>query len=99
MRQATDSGRDGQDDAAPDDKKTITVTVFAPRATQPKSFTWSKHMTVGAAATEAAQAFGYAAGTPTLVKGTKALDREKQLVAAGVRDGDELELTDIGGGV
>ena len=28
-----------------------------------------------------------------------ALDRAKQLVAAGVRDGDRLELVDTGGGV
>jgi hypothetical protein len=85
--------------AGSEEKQSITVTVFAPRTTEPKTFTWSKHMTVGAAAAEAAQSFGYPAGSPTLVKGDRALDRDKQLVAAGARDGDELELTDIGGGV
>ncbi len=79
--------------------QTITVMVFAPRRTEPKTFTWNKHMTVGDAAKEAATAFGYPAGTPTLVKDDRAFDRDHQLVADGVRDGDELELTDIGGGV
>ncbi len=79
--------------------QTVTVKVFAPRKTEPKTFTWDKHMLVGAAASDAAKAFEYPARTPTLVKNDKALNRDQQLVAEGVRDGDELELTDIGGGV
>lgn len=82
-----------------DDKQDITVTVFAPREPEPKTFSWNKHRTVGETAAEAAADFKYAAGTPTFVKDGKILDRSKQLVAAGVRDGDQLELTDVGGGV
>lgn len=81
------------------DKQTLKVTVFAPRSPEPRKFEWSKHMAVGEAADEAAKAFGYAPGTPTLARDGEALDRSKQLVAAGVRDGDKLELVDIGGGV
>ena len=32
-------------------------------------------------------------------KGEDVLDRQKPLVAAGVEDGDELEIVDFGGGV
>lgn len=81
------------------DKQVLTVTVFAPRSPEGRTFRWSKHLEVGQAADEAAAAFGYAAGTPTLAKAGIALDRNRQLVAAGVRDGDELELVDTGGGV
>lgn len=81
------------------DRQELTVTVFAPRDPDGQKFTWSRHLTVGAAAQEAAQAFGYAPGTPTLAKDGVALDRDKQLAAAGVRDGDHLELVDTGGGV
>jgi hypothetical protein len=81
------------------DKQTLEVTVFAPRATEGRQFSWSKHASVGEAAEEVAEAFGYERGKPTLAKAGVALDRDKQLVAAGVRDGDELELVDVGGGV
>ena len=81
------------------DKQDITVTVFAPREPDGREFTWSKHLAVGEAAQEAAAAFGYTPGTPTLAKDRVALDRTKQLVAAGVREGDRLELVDTGGGV
>ena len=79
--------------------KDLDVTVFAPRRPEGRQFSWSKQLTVGEAAQQAAQAFEYAEGTPTLAKDGKALDRDKQLVAAGVRDGDRLELVDVGGGV
>ena len=82
-----------------EDKQDITVTLFAPRDPEGRPFTWSKHLTVGEAAAETAAAFGYAPGNPTLAKDKVALDRAKQLVAAGVRDGDRLELVDTGGGV
>jgi hypothetical protein len=79
---------------------TVTVTVFAPRATEPRTYTWPKTMKVGEAATEAARDFGYQPGTPSLQNADgEVLDRDKPLVAAGVRDGDELELVDVGGGV
>jgi hypothetical protein len=81
------------------EKGILSVTVFAPRSPDPLTFDWSKHLSVGEAADEAAAAFGYAPGKPTLAKDGTALDRTKQLVAAGVRDRDELELVDIGGGV
>lgn len=81
------------------DKQELTVTVFAPRATEGRQFKWSKHLAVGEAAEEAAKAFGYERGKPTLAKDGVGLDRDKQLVAVGVRDGDELELVDVGGGV
>ena len=83
----------------PHDKHTLDVTVFAPRSTMPKTFSWDKHLSVGEAADIAAAAFSYSGGTPSLAKGDEVLDRGKQLVAAGVRDGDELELVDTGGGV
>lgn len=82
-----------------EDKQVLDVTVFAPRSTESSGFSWNKHLSVGEAADEAAAAFGYAGGTPSLAKGDQVLDRSKQLVAAGVRDGDELELVDTGGGV
>ncbi len=82
------------------EKQTYEVEVFAPRDPNVrKPFSWSKHMTVGDAAAAAAPEFGYQGGQPTLAKNGKALDRTKQLVAAGVRDHDVLELVDAGGGV
>jgi hypothetical protein len=88
-----------EQDPHQEDKQDVTVTVFAPRDTAGREFTWNKHLTVGEAAKEAATAFGYAPGNPTLAKDKHALDRAKQLVAAGVRDGERLELVDTGGGV
>jgi hypothetical protein len=79
---------------------TMTVTVFVPRATDPQRFTWPQTMKVGEAAAQAADAFGYEPGNPSLQnKAGEVLDRNKPLVAAGIRDGDELELVDVGGGV
>ena len=78
----------------------LTVEVFSPRVPQPKKFTWSKSLRVGEAADEAAKAFDYEAGTPTFQnKAGQVLDREKTLIEAGIRDFDQLELTDKGGGV
>ena len=78
----------------------LTVEVYSPRLTQPKKFTWSKSLQIGQAADEAAKAFNYEAGTPTFLnKDGKVLDREKTLIESGVRDFDQLELTDKGGGV
>jgi hypothetical protein len=79
--------------------KELKVTVFAPRSPEGKKFKWNEHLSVGAAADEAAKEFGYAQGTPTLAKHGTALERGKELGEAGVQDGDKLELVDIGGGV
>lgn len=79
---------------------TVSVTVYAPTTPEPREFTWPKAKKVGEAAAEAASVFGLAAGNPTLLNAShQMLDREKPLVAAGVRTGDQLELVDIGGGV
>lgn len=78
----------------------LTVEVFSPRVPEPKKFSWSKSLRVGDAAAEAARAFDYEAGAPTLQnKEGKILDRDKTLIEAGIRDFDQLELTDKGGGV
>jgi len=79
--------------------KELKVTVFAPRSPEGKKFKWDEHLSVGAAADEAAKEFGYAKGSPTLAKNGSTLDRGKELVEAGVHNGDKLELVDIGGGV
>ena len=80
-------------------KDDLKVTVSAPRAPKPKSFKWSSGMMVSAAAAEAAAAFGYTGGQPSLVKDGSALPGEVTLKAAGVHDKDELTLLDTGGGV
>lgn len=82
--------------------QTITVKVFAPRAPEPKTFTWRKTLKVGEAAQEAATAFGYQGGTPGLETDSnppRVLDNNKTLVAEHVEDGAQLELLDTGGGV
>jgi hypothetical protein len=82
------------------EKQDLEVLVFSPRnPSDRRDFTWSKHLTVGEAAAEAAVAFGYSGGQPTLAKDNKPLDRTKQLVAEHIKDGDVLELIDAGGGV
>lgn len=83
----------------PDDKQTYEVVVSAPGALEPKAFSWDKHLTVAQAAALAAAAFGVVADNASLAKGREVLDRDRQLVAVGVRDGDRLELVDTGGGV
>ena len=78
----------------------LTVEVFSPRVPEPKKFTWPKSRPVGEAADEAAQAFDYEAGSPTFQnKAGTVLARDKTLLEAGIRDFDQLELTDKGGGV
>jgi hypothetical protein len=78
----------------------VTVEVVAPRSTDSKKFTWPKSTSVGAAADEAAKAFGYEAGTPTFqTKDKLDLSRKKTLAEAGISDLDQLTLTDTGGGV
>lgn len=78
----------------------ITVTVHEPSNPEPKTFTWPKTKKVGEAADEAAVAFGLVAAEPSFQNADgEVLDRSKTLVAAGVRDGDVLELVSAGGGV
>lgn len=79
----------------------ITVQVFHPARAEPKSFTWSWTTKVGDAATEAAEAFGVANPESATFanEDEEALKREKTLRAAGVEEGDELELIDTTGGV
>jgi hypothetical protein len=79
---------------------TVTVTVFAPKEVDGKTFTFRVNLMVGAAASEAALAFGYPPGTKASFKkdGT-VLDAAKTLEAAHVRTGDKLSVVDIGGGV
>jgi hypothetical protein len=79
---------------------TLTVTVYSPRHPDPVSFTFANSETVGEAAQQVATSFGYVGGTPTFKNATgEVLDRNKPLRGEHVRDGDELELVDVGGGV
>jgi hypothetical protein len=80
---------------------TITITVFSPKESEGKEFTFPKTKKVGEAATEAALAFGYAAGSTVSFQNIdkKVLDRDKPLVAEHVKDGDSLDIVDVGGGV
>jgi len=96
--------KDDKPHGPPNDKPhgppTITVKVYEPSRPEPKDFTWPKTMKVGDAAREAATAFGLAAEDPTFQNAQdEILDRNKPLVAAGVHDGDSLELVSAGGGV
>lgn len=92
-------GHGGEGQGGGSHEKTLKVKVFAPRSPKAKKFEWAPDMSVGEAAAEAAAAFDYAPGTPTLAKDGVTLDREAQLHQAGVKNGDTLELVDIGGGV
>jgi hypothetical protein len=80
----------------------LRVLVLAPGFVDPREFMFEKSMTVKEAAGEAAKAFGYRANTPgfqTTTTPPEELPEDKTLVAAGVRDGETLELIDTGGGV
>ncbi len=87
----------------PDEKPdgaTLTLTVYSPTDTEPKEFTWYRKTTVGEAADEAAASFGYEGGTPSLqIEDGTVLDRDKPLVSALLKDGDVVEIVDVGGGV
>ncbi len=77
------------------------VRVIAPSERQPREFNFPKTQTVGDAATIAATAFGLHPTAPSfeLERSEQVLDRTLTLDAAGVRDGELLELVDVGGGV
>ena len=92
----------GAEESGPGQKQTLTVTVFAPNSPDPKEFTWPKTLKVSEAARAAATDFGYSGGDPGLQTAppeSRVLDKNKPLVAEGIRDGDELELLDTAGGV
>lgn len=81
-------------------RRSVVVIVFAPKDLEPKRFRFRLEQTVGDAAKAAADAFGYAAGTPSFqTEGGTVLDRNLTLAAAGVRNREKLELVDAGGGV
>lgn len=82
------------------DAQKIEVIVYAPKTPEPKTFGFAGSETVGEAAKHAAEAFGYGPGNPSFeTKDTRVLDRSLTLVAAGVHNGEKLELVDAGGGV
>jgi hypothetical protein len=81
-------------------KNRLHVTVYAPRfPDKPRRFTWKPETLVGEAADEAAEKFKYQPGAVSLAKGGRAFNRDETLKHAGVRDGDTLDLVDVGGGV
>lgn len=82
------------------DGSTLEVTAFSPRHPDPLPFSFPNNMKVEEAAQLVAGKFGYAPGTPTFKNADgETLDRDKPLRAEHVRDGDVLELLDVGGGV
>lgn len=83
-----------------DSGATLHLLVSAPREPEPREFTFSKSTKVGDAAREVATAFGYTGGSPTFQNAAGDLfDRDKPLAGEHVKDQDELELVDVGGGV
>ncbi len=82
------------------DHASLHVSVYAPREPDPRQFTFQRNDTVGDAARTAADAFGYSSGNPSFQNADgEVLDRSRNLAAAHVRDGDTLQLVDVGGGV
>ena len=75
------------------------VRVLAPSEPHPREFAFPKTELVGTAATEAATKFELHPTAPSFELRGNVLDRTLTLEAAGVRNGDELELVDVGGGV
>lgn len=78
----------------------VDVLVHSPRFPEPRAFTFRKNSRVRDDAQQAATEFGYVGGAPTFQNAAgDLLDRDKTLAAAHVKDGDVLELVDVGGGV
>lgn len=78
----------------------VTVKVYNPRNNEAKTFTWPLTLTVGQAAKEAADAFGYSQDSnATLGRGNDTFDRNKTLEQEHVHNHEELELLFVGGGV
>ncbi len=80
---------------------TVEVEVFAPSVREPLHFNFPMTETVGSAAATAARAFGLQPTAPSFeFEGQDdPLDPSLTLEAAGIRDGQRLELVDVGGGV
>lgn len=84
----------------PPDAATLELTVYSAVAVEPKTFSWPRSVTVEQAAGEAATAFGYTGGTPTFqTEDGTVLDPSARLASARLKDGDTLEIVDVGGGV
>jgi hypothetical protein len=78
----------------------LSVIVLAPREPDPRTFKFLRTETVRNSARTAADAFGYEGGNPSFeTEHHVVLDRDKTLAEAGVRDGERLQLVDVGGGV
>jgi hypothetical protein len=90
----------GSEGVAPSGHGQVEVVVYAPNQPDPKPFKFAIGELVGAAAQQAAAAFGYAVGNPSFqVADGGVLDRTVTLQVAGVHNGQKLELVDAGGGV
>ena len=88
------------DDTATEAGSTVLLVVHAPKEPEPKPFRFPYDESVADAATTAATAFKYAVGTPSFrTKDGTVLDRTMSLRAAGLRNGDKVDLVDAGGGV
>lgn len=84
----------------PPDAATLELIVYSAVAVDPRTFSWPRSITVEEAAAEAAAAFGYTGGTPTFqTEDGTVLDRGARLATARLKDGDTLEIVDVGGGV
>jgi hypothetical protein len=81
-------------------RKNIVLVVSAPNDLDAKHMPFKTDILVGDAAREAAEKFNYAAnGNPTFRVGTDVLDRTITLEAAGLKNQQEVDLVDAGGGV
>ena len=91
---------DGGDSVALSGHGGVEVVVYAPNQPDPKPFRFAIDELVGAAAQQAAAAFGYAVGNPSFqLADGRVLDRTVTLQVAEVHNGQKLELVDAGGGV
>jgi hypothetical protein len=76
------------------------VIVRAPKDPEPREFAFPPTETVGQAANFAAAQFGYTTSHFSFMTETdEVLNRDLTLAAAGVKDGTQLTLVDLGGGV
>jgi hypothetical protein len=83
------------------EKDKLNVRVLAPSEHKPRHFTFPASESVGDAAASAAADFGLHPQSPSFERESDdvVLDRTITLEAAGLHNGDELELVDVGGGV